>query len=122
MKDEDFDVLNALMREPQECNPFPPLYSPMPEEIQSSYMPYTVNNEYETDAYISQFLDSILNTSDDYSTIDSETPKNMPLVKDSGSCSESDVEVGQALVSQNSFCNTAIQIFVCKLMSHTMKE
>ncbi|KAJ0100828.1 hypothetical protein Patl1_05549 [Pistacia atlantica] len=97
MKDEDFDELNALMWEPQECIPFPPLYSPMPGEIQSSYMPCTVNDDYEKNAYISQFLDSILNTSDDYSTIESETPKNMPLVKDSGSCSESDVEVGQSL-------------------------
>lgn len=92
----------------------------MPEEIQSASITYTVNNESEADAYGSQFLDSILNTSEDNITIESETSKNMAHVKDSGSCCESaDVEGGQALVSQSyPFCNTARQTFVCKLMLH----
>lgn len=63
----------------------------------------------ESDAYITEFLDSILNTSDENlfdesdcqwnSFFVSETPSNMTFVKDSGSCSESDAEVAQARVS-----------------------
>ncbi|XP_039062176.1 NAC domain-containing protein 62-like isoform X2 [Hibiscus syriacus] len=60
----------------------------------------------ENDAYISNFLDSIMNNSDDcYSdetvglkNLDYETPKAMTFDKDGGSCSESDGEAADLLL------------------------
>lgn len=117
MQENFGDVFTKVMSEPLDCTLFPPLHSPSPVEKGSSSMSHAVRNDLttidekvqlpsESDAYITEFLDSILNTSDENlfdesdsqwnSFFASETPSNMTFVKDSGSCSESDAEVAQA--------------------------
>ncbi|XVF10208.1 hypothetical protein REPUB_Repub07fG0162800 [Reevesia pubescens] len=94
------------------------LFSPLHSQIEAEQAPWMFDHvgkgfggvEFEhgtneNDAYISNFLDSILNNSDDYysddsgsqknSSIESETPIAMTFGKDGGSCSESDAEVAQ---------------------------
>ena len=108
------------MVEPVDCKVFSPLH----KQIEAEWAPWMfdhVGNSFsgmefehgtnENDAYISDFLDSILKNSDDYysddsgsqknSTIECETPKAMAFGKDGGSCSESDSEVAQVLVSRS---------------------
>lgn len=107
--------------EPLDYNLFSPLHSQMQSELGSSCMLYPNDTavsdskgmefQYgsnESDAYISEFLDSVIKDSEEYSynlsagpmnsTIESETTNNMGSVKDSGSCSESDAEVAQEQV------------------------
>ncbi|GAY53078.1 hypothetical protein CUMW_146660 [Citrus unshiu] len=117
MQENFGDVFTTVMLEPLDCTLFPPLHSPSPVEKGSSSISHSVRNDLttidekgqlpsESDAYITEFLDSILNTSDENlfdesdcqwnSFFVSETPSNMTFVKDSGSCSESDAEVAQA--------------------------
>ncbi|KAL9432721.1 hypothetical protein AB3S75_027694 [Citrus x aurantiifolia] len=117
MQENFGDVFTKVMSEPLDCTLFPPLHSPSPVEKGSSSISHSVRNDLttidekgqlpsESDAYITEFLDSILNTSDENlfdesdcqwnSFFLSETPSNMTFVKDSGSCSESDAEVAQA--------------------------
>ncbi|KAL9437095.1 hypothetical protein AB3S75_023019 [Citrus x aurantiifolia] len=117
MQENFGDVFTKVMSEPLDCTLFPPLHLPSPVEKGSSSISHSVRNDLttidekgqlpsESDAYITEFLDSILNTSDENlfdesdcqwnSFFVSETPSNMTFVKDSGSCSESDAEVAQA--------------------------
>ncbi|XVE64514.1 hypothetical protein DITRI_Ditri07aG0106500 [Diplodiscus trichospermus] len=103
--------------EPLDCKVFSPLHKQIEAE-QAPWMFDHVGNNFsgvvfehgtnENDAYICDFLDSILKKSDDYdsddssslknSTIEGETPKALTSVKDGGSCSESDAEVAQVLL------------------------
>ncbi|XWS48671.1 hypothetical protein CRYUN_Cryun13aG0096100 [Craigia yunnanensis] len=109
------------MMEPPDCKLFSPLHSQIEAE-RAPWMFDHVGNSFsgvefehgtnENDAYISNFLDSILNKSDDNysddsgsqknSTIECETPKAMAFGKDGGSCSESDAEVAQVLLGTES--------------------
>ncbi|XWS38076.1 hypothetical protein CRYUN_Cryun19dG0099700 [Craigia yunnanensis] len=102
--------------EPLDCK----IFSPLHKQIEAERAPWMfdrVGNSFsgvefehgtnENDAYISDFLDSILKNSDDYysddsgsqknSSIECETPKAMAFGKDDGSCSEADAEVGRVL-------------------------
>ncbi|KAK3229306.1 hypothetical protein Dsin_001187 [Dipteronia sinensis] len=113
---EDFDVIDSL------DDMFLPLPTPVPNGIEeSSNINYPVTNNstktsqevqfsHESESDMTEFLDSILNTSDEClfdetviqinSTIESEAPKNMP-VKDSGSYH--DTEVAQILQPELEF-------------------
>lgn len=117
MQEDSGDVFAKVMSKPLDCTLFPPLHLPFPVEKGSSSMSHPVRNDLttvdeklqlpsESDADITEFLDSILNTSDEnlFDESDSqwnpffasETPSSMTFVKDSGSGSESDAEVAQA--------------------------
>lgn len=91
---------------------FSPLHSQLMNELGSPYLhsPTTFSNDnngvqfqchHTISGDIAEFLDSILVSSDEDSAthhisgVESETPK---FAKDSGSCSESDVEVAQGQV------------------------
>lgn len=100
----------------------------MQVELGSSYLQAPLNNDicgyqkdvqfqYGTNAHeINDFLDSILINSDEFSCEDSGQElashhidtKNCsitgPMIKDSGSCSESEAEVTQRLVSGTMYC------------------
>ncbi|KAK2637186.1 hypothetical protein Ddye_031978 [Dipteronia dyeriana] len=114
---EDFDVVDTI------DDMFLPLPMPVPNRIEeSSNINYPVTNNlirtsqevqlsHESESNMNEFLDSILNTSDEClfdetdsqknSTIESETPKNMPVDKDSGSYH--DTEVAQILQPEPEF-------------------
>ena len=121
------------MVEPLDCKLFSPLHSQIEAE-RAPWMFYHVENSFsgvefehgtnENDAYISNFLDSILNKSDDNysndscsqknSTIECEPLKAMAFGKDGGSCSESDAEVAQVLVSRSklvTYCSHILTSF-----------
>jgi hypothetical protein len=108
---EDFGVIDSI----------DDMFLPLPTTVkngieESSNINYPVTNNsiktsqevqssHESESYLTEFLDSILKTSDEClidetdsqrnSTIESETPKNMPVVKGSGSYH--DTEVAQTL-------------------------
>lgn len=114
---EDFNHFYDLIVEPPDCKFFSPLRSKVEAE-QAPWIFHQVGSslsavefEHETnknDASISDFLDSILNNSDDYYSVDSssqqysanesETPKTMVVVEDGRICSEQDAEVAQVLM------------------------
>lgn len=96
-------------------------FSPLRSHVEAEQAPWTfhqvgsslsaVEVEHETnknDASISDFLNSILNNSDDYYSVDSssqqysanesETPKTMAVVEDGRIRSEQDAEVAQVLM------------------------
>ncbi|KAE8721516.1 NAC domain-containing protein 86 [Hibiscus syriacus] len=96
-----------------------PLFSPLHDQIEAKQAPWMfdhvgkgfsgVESQHDTsesDAYISNFLDSIMNNLDDCYSDDTvgrknseyETPKAMTLDKDGGSCSESGGEVAEVLL------------------------
>ncbi|KAK8599874.1 hypothetical protein V6N13_060316 [Hibiscus sabdariffa] len=97
-----------------------PLFSPLHNQIEAEQAPWMfdhVGNGFsgvgfqhgtnENDAYISNFLDSIMNNSDDDTgsrmNSECETPKAMTYGKDVGSCSESDSEVAEVLQGTDTF-------------------
>ncbi|XP_039050809.1 NAC domain-containing protein 91-like isoform X1 [Hibiscus syriacus] len=96
-----------------------PLFSPLHNQIEAEQAPWMfdhVGNGFsgvelqhgtnDNDAYISNFLDSIMNNSDDCHSDDTvnqknleyENPKTMTFGKDGRSCSESDGEVAEVLL------------------------
>lgn len=95
-----------------------PLFSPLHNQIEAEQAPWMfdhVENCYnvefghctnENDAYISNFLESILKNSDDCHGDDTGSQKNSEsethttTTKDGGFCSESDSEVALVLVSR----------------------
>ncbi|KAL5805377.1 hypothetical protein ACOSQ3_032177 [Xanthoceras sorbifolium] len=102
---EELDVINGSIDDL-----FLPLPMSVPNGVGSSYMDYTndssknykeVQLSQESEAYFTEFMDSILNTSDGNllhetgshknSTIESENAKNMAVVKDSGSYYDADI-------------------------------
>ncbi|KAK9292968.1 hypothetical protein L1049_020950 [Liquidambar formosana] len=123
----DADFFCNPRLEPKDCKIFSPLHSQMRAEL-GSYMHHPVHNDFgdghsgsqlqygtneQEENFISEFLNSIINNSDeDYcgdpacqknlavesETLEGVTPVSLNLVsiKDSGSCSESDQEVVQA--------------------------
>ncbi|KAK1549460.1 hypothetical protein Q3G72_002472 [Acer saccharum] len=114
---EDFGVIDSI------DDMFLPLPTTVPNRIEeSSNINYPVTNNsiktsheeqvsHESESYLTEFLDSILKTSEEClfdetdsqrnSTIESETPKNMPVVKGSGSYH--DTEVAQILQPELEF-------------------
>ncbi|XVF12780.1 hypothetical protein REPUB_Repub08aG0149200 [Reevesia pubescens] len=103
--------------EPLDCKLFSPLHSQIEAEQAPWMFDHVGNNisevEFEhgtneNDAYITDFLNSILKNSDDCysddsgsqknSSNESETPKAISFGKDGRSCSESDAEVAQVLL------------------------
>ncbi|KAK0591488.1 hypothetical protein LWI29_002750 [Acer saccharum] len=114
---EDFGVIDSI------DDMFLPLPTTVPNRIEeSSNINYSVTNNsiktshevqvsHESESYLTEFLDSILKTSEEClfdetdsqrnSTIESETPKNMPVVKGSGSYH--DTEVAQILQPELEF-------------------
>lgn len=104
------------MPQPPDSKIFSPLHSQMMNELGSSYLhsPTAFNNDnkglqyqYGTNSMdIVDFLDSILVSSDEdlrISGVESESPKYLNVIerslpKDSGSCSESELEVAQEQV------------------------
>ncbi|KAL4341701.1 hypothetical protein GQ457_08G033930 [Hibiscus cannabinus] len=105
------------------------LFSPLHTQIEAEGAPWMfghVGNDFsevdfehvtnENEASISDFLDSILNNSDDYyycidsgsrenSAIESEIPNALSTVKDGTSCSESDAQVAQMLNNKDELSN-----------------
>ena len=121
------------MVEPLDCKLFSPLHSQIEAE-RAPWMFDHIGNSFsgvefehgtnENDVYISDFLDSILKNSEDYCsddsgskknpTIESEIPKAMAFGKGGGSCSESDAEVAQVLVSRSklvTYCSHILTSF-----------
>ncbi|KAK8685108.1 hypothetical protein V6N13_041117 [Hibiscus sabdariffa] len=97
-----------------------PLFSPLHNQIEAEQAPWMFDHvgngcsgvgiqhgTNENDAYISNFLDSIMNNSDDDTgsrmNSECETPKAMTFGKDGGSCSESDSEVADVLLGTDTF-------------------
>ncbi|XP_059304431.1 protein NTM1-like 9 isoform X2 [Lycium ferocissimum] len=113
--------------QPLDWKIFSPLHSQLQVEFGSSYLQVPLNNDisayqkdvqfqYGTNALdINDFLDSVINNSDELSCEDSGQElashhidtKNCsitgPMIKDSGSCSESEAEVTQSLIEPEFF-------------------
>lgn len=105
------------MPDPQDSKIFSPVHSHMKLEFGSSYL-YSANpdifgtthNEFEygtNGININEFLDSLLVNSEENSVVESETPQYTNTLewdfdKDTGSCSECDVEMVQGEVCSSS--------------------